>query len=343
MSMKAVFEKGSVTAQASGAWQYDAGLKLYMHGIPKDVTGTIEVQFAYAGDAKTGSQIAQWDAKEKAWVATVPAKYTQRSRAVNVYVYVTEGTETAKTLYTAVFTPKARPAPGEEVTEDEKSAWGELVGEVNVKLAEMGEAESRANDAARTVTEKLAELTVKEADWDARMEAAEKTAQEAGAAAEAASLSAAQAETAAGSAERLAANANTVAGSAMEAASSASETAESADNKATTASSKATAALTAAEKAQADAANALYAASGPITLNAGTTGWVSDSANDRYYQDFTANGVTEAMLPYATSQKVGGAFPLCGVETRAGAIRLYMSDVPTVSDTVTVYLLGVRA
>lgn len=184
--IKATFDKGARTAAARGAVQYDSGQTIYLYGIEEKLSGqTVEMHFAYAGDAKTETRMAAWDAKEKAWKASVPNKYLTAARAVNAYLYARKSEDEARTVYTAVFTPVGRPAPSDGVTEEEKSAWGELVAEVNAKIAEMEQAVSRANGAAQSVTAAIGQLDNDKTAWEARIKTAEKEASDAKSAAEA--------------------------------------------------------------------------------------------------------------------------------------------------------------
>lgn len=334
MSIKATYDKGATSAPATGAWQYDAGQKMYLYGIPQNLKGTIELQFAYQGDAKTESRVAEWDAAEKAWTASVPNKYLQRSAPVSAYLYATLDEDTAETLYTAVFTPQGRPATGGEVTEDEKNAWGELVGQVTLKLAEMEEAISRANGAAQDVTERLNTLTVKETEWEQRMNAAEANAQEAK---EAAQDAASQASAARDAADASAQAAQATAQGAQDTAQAAQNRADAAVLTADGALSQAMSAKTTADKALSKVVGTHYWAMGPYMFSVSTTGWTYDETNDRYYQDFSVPGMTAAMMPFASSSKIGGKFPMCGCESAADSVRIYMTDVPEVSGFVTVY------
>lgn len=167
--IKATFDRSARTAAGTGATQYDAGQKIALYGIPQTLEGTAEVQFAYAGDAKAETRNATYDKTLGAWVASVPNKYLTRSRAVNAYLYVRADSETGRTVYTAVFTPTARAAPSDEVTEDETNAWGELVGQITEKLAEMDTAIGRANTAASSVGSVLEEAE----GWESRLAQAE--------------------------------------------------------------------------------------------------------------------------------------------------------------------------
>ena len=85
-----------------------------------------------------------------------------------------------------------------------------------------------------------------------------------------------------------------------------------------------------------------YWALGPYVAFLNVNGWTYDSENDRYYQDVSVNGMTASMMPFVNSAKVGGFFPLCGCESLDSAVRLFVTDAPTVSAMVTIYALGVR-
>ena len=320
--IQATYDKNTKSAPATGAVQYDAGQEIYLYGLPESLSGTLEMQFAYAGDAKAEGRMAEYDAAKKAWKARVPNKYLTRARAVNVYLYQTLDQETAGTIYTAVFTPLGRSAPGGEVTPDEISQWGELVGQFTAKMAEMDAAIGHANEAAANVRIELEKFEDTKINWEARLQSAEETAQSANSAAQEAKRTAASASETAQSAEQTANGASEAANSAANAAENAQLTANEANEKAT---------------------GAHYWAAGPVNVSVGTSGWTQDAANDRYYKDFTVSGMTADMMPFASSSKVGGKFPLCGCESMAGKIRLYMTDTPEISSTVTVYGMKVRA
>lgn len=169
-------------AAVSGAYQYDTGQRIRMHGLPTpdelsqmddflsgDVV-TVQAQFGSIGDAQSEPRLAQYDEAEDAWMAEVPDIFLTRAEPVRVYVYVMYGADEkhsrSKTMYTATFTPISRPAPGDTVTPDQKNAWDTLAAEVNLTLAEMNSAISRANAAATTAAEatKDAEDALKKAD-----------------------------------------------------------------------------------------------------------------------------------------------------------------------------------
>lgn len=91
------------------------------------------------------------------------------------------------------------------------------------------------------------------------------------------------------------------------------------------------------------AAGAHYWSLGPVSFLLDGSGWTYDSENDRYYQDVSVSGMTAEMTPFVTCAKVGGHFPLCGCESLASAVRIFLTDLPVVSATVVVYGMGVKA
>jgi hypothetical protein len=141
---------------------------------------------------------------------------------------------------------------------------------------------------------------------------------------------------------RTAQDALELARSAGERADTAAEAAETAQTAADAAGSEAEAAMAAAETAGKLAAGAHYWQLGPVDVRVGTGGWQTDAANDRVYQDYAISGMTAEMLPFASSTAVGGSFPLCGCQSMAGKVRLYMTDTPAVEGTVRIYGMGVK-
>jgi len=147
-----------------GAYQYDTGQRIRMHGLPApeelaqmdELLGgegvTVQAQYAYRGDSQSEPRLARYDEKNDCWEAEVPDSYLTRCESVFVYVYVMYGADEersrSKTMYTGSFTPISRAAPGTEVTPDQRNAWDSLVAEVNLVLAKMNEAISGANAAA---------------------------------------------------------------------------------------------------------------------------------------------------------------------------------------------------
>lgn len=163
--LEASFDAGrSRGASISGAYQYDTGQRIRMHGLPTPedlaqmddfLSGdmvTVQAQYAYRGDSQSEPRLCQYDEENDCWLAEVPDAYLTHSEAVSVYVYVMYGADEehsrSKTMYTGSFTPIGRSAPSTDVTPDQLNAWDRLVAEVNLTLANMNEAISDANAAA---------------------------------------------------------------------------------------------------------------------------------------------------------------------------------------------------
>lgn len=168
--IEASFEQGrGGSAAISGAYQYDTGQRLRMHGLPgpealaqrdEMLSGelvTVQAQFGFSGDSQTETRLAQYDEASGTWVAAIPDIYMTQNREVHVYVYVsygqTEEASRAKTCYEAVFRPISRPAPGDTVTPEQVNAWDALVQEINLTLATANTAISGANAAAQAASE----------------------------------------------------------------------------------------------------------------------------------------------------------------------------------------------
>lgn len=156
-------------ASISGAYQYDTGQRIKMHGLPTpddlaqmddflsgDVV-TVQAQYAYKGDSQSEPRLCQYDAQDDCWLAEVPDAYLKQNKSVDVYVYVMYGADEAhsrsKTMYTGTFTPIARSAPSNDVTPDQLNAWDKLVAEINLVISKAEEAISNANAAAEGVNE----------------------------------------------------------------------------------------------------------------------------------------------------------------------------------------------
>ena len=143
--------KKTNAASVAGATQYDKGQRLLLRGLPSpeelaekdeflsgDVV-TVQVQYAYEGDSNTESRLAQYDEGEGGWMVDVPDKYLTKNYPVGFFVYVGYGVDKEhqrnKTMYTGAFTPKARPAPGDQVTPAQIDAWTALVVEVQLAIS----------------------------------------------------------------------------------------------------------------------------------------------------------------------------------------------------------------
>lgn len=160
----ASFDKDqSRTAAVSGAYQYDTGQRLVMHGLPSppEMAGeddllsgdlvTVQAQFSYVGDSQSDMRLAMWDEDRQVWLADVPDDYLTRHKDVHVYVYLYYGSddmgERAETAYEATFRPISRPAPGGKVTEDQIAQWKSIKAEIEISLSKIDTALENANKA----------------------------------------------------------------------------------------------------------------------------------------------------------------------------------------------------
>ena len=152
------------TAAVSGAYQYDTGQRLAMHGLPSpsELAGrddllsgdlvTVQAQFSYKGDTQAQMRLAVWDEQRGVWMVGVPDEYLTRHRDVHVYVFCYYGAddagERAKTAYEATFRPISRPAPSGTVTEDQLAQWEELKAEIEISLSKVETAIDNATKGA---------------------------------------------------------------------------------------------------------------------------------------------------------------------------------------------------
>lgn len=152
------------TAAVSGAYQYDTGQRLVMHGLPSpsEMAGrddllsgdlvTVQAQFSYKGDSQAEMRLAVWDEDRQVWLVDVPDDYLTRHRDVHVYVYCYYGAdetgERGETAYEATFRPISRPAPSGTVTEDQLSQWAALKGEIEISVSKVDNAIEGAESAA---------------------------------------------------------------------------------------------------------------------------------------------------------------------------------------------------
>lgn len=157
----------------SGAYQYDVGQRLRMHGLPsksdleemddlltEESVVSVEVQYSYIDEAKTESRMAIWDNEEEVWVADIPDHYLSIAEPVHLYITVSygsiqDGGSRIKTLYDGAFTPIARPAPDDAVTEETKNEWAALKSEVRAAIdnadAKAASASNAAAEAGRLI------------------------------------------------------------------------------------------------------------------------------------------------------------------------------------------------
>lgn len=174
------------TAAVSGAYQYDTGQRLVMHGLPSpsEMAGrddllsgdlvTVQAQFSYKGDSQAEMRLAMWDEKREVWLCDVPDEYLTRHRDVHVYVFCYYGAdetgERAETAYEATFRPISRPAPSGTVTEDQLDQWADLKAEIEISMSKVDNAIAGANNAAKAAddAEKAAAQAAQDAQEAAR-------------------------------------------------------------------------------------------------------------------------------------------------------------------------------
>lgn len=176
----------SRTTAISGAYQYDTGQRLVMHGLPSPekfsgeddfLSGdlaVVEVHFSRVGDSQSEMRLGIWDVDRKVWTAAVPDDYLSVSEEIQVHVYVSYGTldeETrGRTAYEGVFTPIARPAPFGLTTPEQEEEWAKKIEEIDIALVACGKAEKNALSSIDST--KLAALKAEKPAADAE-EAAE--------------------------------------------------------------------------------------------------------------------------------------------------------------------------
>lgn len=147
-------------ASFAGAYQYDTGQRLRLHGLPSPEAfsaeddflsgdlAAVEVHFSRMGDSQSEMRLGVWDAARSVWTAAVPDEYLSVSEPVHVHVYVYHGESggvvRAKTMYEGVFTPIERAAPFGLTTPDQDAQWQEKEIEIDVALAAAQKAEAGA-------------------------------------------------------------------------------------------------------------------------------------------------------------------------------------------------------
>lgn len=143
-----------------GAWQYDTGQRLRMHGLPPpwelcagdDAGAVVQVHYSRRGDAQSEQTLATWNDEAQAWIAPIPDDILTRAEPVraDIYVYYGEedGTQRAGTLYTAVFTPRERSAPSDVVTQEQLGEWAAKQEDIDILLAAAEAAQARAQTQA---------------------------------------------------------------------------------------------------------------------------------------------------------------------------------------------------
>ena len=169
--IEASFDQGAErSAAVSGAYQYDTGQRLRMHGLPspqelalKDdfLSGdmaTMQVHFGFKGDSQTQARLALWDGESGCWVTMIPDEYLQAAENVYAYVYVSYGLDEAgngrtKTMYELVFRPISRPAPNNVATGEQWEAWAVKKEEMQLTIDALMGAQQAANQAREAALE----------------------------------------------------------------------------------------------------------------------------------------------------------------------------------------------
>ncbi|MBR4039418.1 MAG: hypothetical protein IKJ11_04885 [Clostridia bacterium] len=157
-------------ALASGAYQYDTGQRLRMHGLPSPqelaeaddfLSGnivTVQVHYGFKGESQTETRLALWDEQAGCYLAAIPDEYLQRNECVHAYVYVSYGLDETgngrtKTMYTLTMRPISRPAPNNVATQSQWEAWALKADETDMAVAEVQTAGSGALAAATAAEE----------------------------------------------------------------------------------------------------------------------------------------------------------------------------------------------
>lgn len=163
--IEASFERGRArSAAASGAYQYDTGQRLRIHGLPTpaELAGrdeflsgdmvTMQVHYGLKGDSQTQARLALWDEQSRCWVAMIPDEYLQTAESVYAYIYASYGQDEAgngrtKTMYELVFRPISRPAPNNVATSEQWEAWATKKEETQLAVDALGTAQQHAAQA----------------------------------------------------------------------------------------------------------------------------------------------------------------------------------------------------
>jgi len=169
--IEASFGRNTRAASIAGAYQYDTGQRLVMHGLPTPqefsaaddfLSGdlaAVEAHFSRPGDSQAQMRLAVWNQARGVWLCAVPDEMLERSEAVQVHVYVYHGEDgenvRGRTAYEGVFTPIARPAPLGVSTPEQEAEWAQKKIEIDLALAACRKAEQSALSAVDD-TEKAA-------------------------------------------------------------------------------------------------------------------------------------------------------------------------------------------
>lgn len=189
--IEASFERrGKCSTAVSGAYQYDTGQRLRMHGLPSPqeladrdefLSGemvTVQVHFGRKGDSQTQTRLALWNETDGCWLVMIPDEYLQTAECVYAYVYVSygldeEGNGRTKTMYELLFRPIERPAPNNVATSEQWEAWAIKCEETQLAIDALGSAQASAQTAQERAQESAREAqSAAEAATEAAQEAA---------------------------------------------------------------------------------------------------------------------------------------------------------------------------
>ena len=164
--MKASFDPGKRVATAEYAYRYDRGQVLEVYGIGeiKEPGVTVSMHYGLSTDANTVAEAVTVDGDTLR--AKVPDTILQHNQEAHAYIYISKGTDMARTLYEVIFTPIDRPAPSDIVPEEVSNEWDTLKAEVQTQITQAGLATNRANAAAASLEEEIA-------GWEIRLQAVE--------------------------------------------------------------------------------------------------------------------------------------------------------------------------
>lgn len=158
------------SAVALGAYQYDTGQRLRMHGLPSPeelaegdafLSGdavTVQVHYGMKGDSQTQARLAVWNEEERCYVASIPDACLQNSESIYAYVYVSYGIDAqgngrTKTMYELTIYPVGRPAPNNVATSEQWEAWAIKAQEMELALDGMLTAREGALTGEQTARE----------------------------------------------------------------------------------------------------------------------------------------------------------------------------------------------
>lgn len=169
--IEASFERGAGrSAAVSGAYQYDTGQRLRIHGLPSPMElaqrdeflsgdmATMQVHFGRKGDSQTQARLALWEEETGCWLTMIPDEYLQTAEGVYAYIYVSYGMDETgngrtKTMYALSFRPIERPAPNNVATEAQWEAWATKKTEMELTIDALKAAQTAAQTAQAAAKE----------------------------------------------------------------------------------------------------------------------------------------------------------------------------------------------